>query len=93
MRTRAIPVGINVVVGDFKTFKADKSYFAALVQYPATNGSVYDYEDFVKQAHASGVLVVVAADLLSLTLLKAPGEFGADVGNLDNSLSDGVLFH
>jgi glycine dehydrogenase len=79
VKTRALPVGIKVVVGDFKTFKADKSYFAAVVQYPATNGSVYDYEEFVKQSHASGVLVVVAADLLSLSILKAPGEFGVDV--------------
>src|SRR4029078_8722395 len=51
----------------------------ALVQYPATDGAIHDYAEFVRKAHDAGALVVVAADLLSLTLLKAPGEFGADV--------------
>lgn len=79
VRTRAIPIGFNVVVGDFKSFKPDKSYFAVLVQYPATNGTVYDYEEFIKNAHANGILVVTAADLMSLAVLKSPGELGADV--------------
>ncbi|HMV42098.1 MAG TPA: aminomethyl-transferring glycine dehydrogenase [Leptospiraceae bacterium] len=79
VRTRAIPVGFNVVVGDYKKFKADKSFFAVLIQYPATNGNVYDYEELIKQAHANGVLVVTAADLMSLAILKSPGELGADV--------------
>ncbi len=49
------------------------------MQYPATDGAIYDYAEFVKQAHEAGALVVVAADILALTLLKPPGEFGADV--------------
>ena len=53
--------------------------FGALVQYPATDGAIYDYSKFVGQAHEAGALVVVAADILALTLLKPPGEFGADV--------------
>ncbi|MEP6603537.1 MAG: aminomethyl-transferring glycine dehydrogenase, partial [Spartobacteria bacterium] len=53
--------------------------FGALVQYPATDGAIYDYAEFVKQAHSAGALVVVAADILALTLLKPPGEFDADV--------------
>ena len=62
-----------------QSIKLDETVFGALVQYPATDGAIYDYADFIKRAHAAGALVVVAADLLALTLLKPPGEFGADV--------------
>lgn len=79
IQTRAKPLGIEIKVGDFAQFKFDESVFGALVQYPATDGAIYDYEEFVGKAHASGALVVVAADILALTLLKPPGEFGADV--------------
>src|SRR5689334_13718045 len=79
VQTRAKPLGIGVKVGSFAKFKFDDSVFGALVQYPATDGAIYDYTAFVQQAHNAGALVVVAADILALTLLKAPGEFGADV--------------
>src|SRR5712672_1792273 len=79
VRTRAKPLGIEVKIDNHSRFKFDDSIFGALVQYPATDGAIYDYTDFVKQAHAAGALVVVAADILALTLLKPPGEFGADV--------------
>src|SRR6266853_1376958 len=79
VRTRAKPLGIEVKVDNHSRFKFDNSIFGALVQYPATDGAIYDYTQFVKQAHAAGALVVVAADILALTLLKVPGEFGADV--------------
>ncbi|HEY6070550.1 MAG TPA: aminomethyl-transferring glycine dehydrogenase, partial [Chthoniobacterales bacterium] len=79
VRTRAKPLGIEVKIDNFAKFKFDNTVFGALVQYPATDGAIYDYAEFVKQAHAGGALVVVAADILALTLLKAPGEFGADV--------------
>ena len=79
VQTRAKPLGIEVQIGNFAEFKLDETVFGALVQYPATDGAIYDYADFIKRAHAAGVLVVVAADLLALTLLKPPGEFGADV--------------
>jgi glycine dehydrogenase len=79
VQTRANPLGIEIKIGDYLRFKFDKTVFGALVQYPATDGAIYDYTDFVKQAHDAGALVVVAADLLALTLLKPPGEFGADV--------------
>ena len=79
VRTRAKPLGIEVKIDNFAKFKFDNTVFGALVQYPATDGAIYDYADFVKQAHTEGALVVVAADLLALTLLKPPGEFGADV--------------
>ena len=79
VRTRAKPLGIEVKIDDFNKFKFDSTVFGALVQYPATDGAICDYAGFAKQAHAAGALVVVAADILALTLLKAPGEFGADV--------------
>jgi glycine dehydrogenase len=84
VKTRALPLGIDVVVGDHRSFEFDQSeleqpIFGVLLQYPATDGAVYGYQEFVDRAHAAGALVTVAADLLSLTLLKPPGEFGADI--------------
>ena len=79
VRTRAKPLGIEVKTDNHARVKLDESVFGALVQYPATDGAIYDYTEFVKQAHDAGALVVVAADILALTLLKPPGEFGADV--------------
>ncbi len=79
VQTRAEPMGVQVVVGDHKSFQFDDKTFAALVQYPDTNGDANDYEAFCKTAHDNGSLVCVAADLLSLTLLRAPGDFGADI--------------
>jgi glycine dehydrogenase len=79
VQTRAKPLGIEVRIADFSHFKFDETVFGALVQYPATDGAIYDYADFIKRAHEAGALVVVAADIMALTLLKPPGEFGADV--------------
>ncbi len=79
VRTRAKPLGIEVKIEDFSRFKFDNAVFGALVQYPATDGAIHDYAEFVKQAHEAGALVVVAADILALTLLKPPGEFDVDV--------------
>src|SRR5438477_10419053 len=79
VQTRAKPLGIEIKIGDYSQFKFDSTVFGALVQYPATDGAIYDYAEFVRHAHDAGALVVVAADILALTLLKAPGEFGADV--------------
>src|SRR6267143_2111009 len=83
VRTRAKPLGISVVVGDWENFRFTEEVFGALLQYPTSAGAVHDYAPFCERAHNSGALVAVAADLLSLTLLKSPGEFGADaaVGN------------
>lgn len=78
--TRAKPIDIDVVVGNHATVDlTDENIYAALVQYPATNGEVIDYTDFIASAHELGITVAVAADLLALTLLKSPGEMGADV--------------
>src|SRR5213596_1581598 len=79
VQTRAKPLGITIKIGDYSRFKFDDNIFGALVQYPATDGAIYDYTDFIKGAHDAGALVVVAAYILALTLLKPPGEFGADV--------------
>ena len=79
VQTRAKPLGIEIKIADYSRFRFDDTVFGALVQYPATDGAIYDYSDFIRQAHNAGALVVVAADILALTLLKPPGEFGADV--------------
>jgi glycine dehydrogenase len=79
VRTRALPLGIEVLVGDHRQFDFEVPIFGALLQYPATDGAIYDYRSLIEQAHAAGALVTVAADLLSLTLLTPPGEFGADI--------------
>src|SRR6184192_2946287 len=79
VQTRAKPLGIEIKIADYSRFRFDDTVFGALVQYPATDGAIYDYSEFVKQAHNAGALVVVAADILALTLLKPPGEFCADV--------------
>jgi glycine dehydrogenase len=79
VRTRALPLGIEIVVGDHQTFQFSAQVFGALVQYPATDGVIFDYAEFARRAAAVGALLAVAADLLALTLLRPPGEFGADV--------------
>ncbi len=79
VRTRAKPLGIEVKIDNYSRFQFDDKVFGALVQYPASDGAIYDYADFAKSAHGAGALVVVAADILALTLLKPPGEFDADV--------------
>lgn len=77
--TRALPIGIDVVTGDYKTAELDETYFGALVQYPNDKGSVEDYRSFIQAVHDVGGYVAMATDLLSLTLLTPPGELGADV--------------
>ncbi|WP_137817807.1 aminomethyl-transferring glycine dehydrogenase [Pseudomonas sp. 2FG] len=79
LRTRAEPLGIEVVVGDEREIADASAYFGALLQYPASNGDIFDYRDLVARLHAANALVAVAADLLALCLLTAPGEFGADL--------------
>lgn len=76
--TRAIPVGIELVEGDYRQAQPDHTYFGALVQYPNDKGSIEDYRQFIEKVHAAGGYVVMATDLLALTLLTPPGELGAD---------------
>ena len=79
VRTRAVSQGIEVVIDDPFEFNPDTSYFGALLQYPATDGAILDYTKFIHSVHQVGGKVAVATDLLALTLLKPPGEFGVDV--------------
>lgn len=79
IKTRAYPLGIEVIIGNHETFALETPIFAALLQYPATDGTIYDYREFITKVHEKGALVTVAADLLSLALLTPPGEIGADI--------------
>ncbi len=79
VQARAVPLGIEVRVGDHEDFTFPNGCFGVLLQYPDTEGIVHDYEGFCGRAHGIGAMVVVAADPLSLTLLRPPAEFGADV--------------
>jgi len=88
VKTRAWPLGIEVVVGDHRT--ADLTgVFGVLLQYPATDGAVLDYRAFAAKAHEGGAVVVAATDLLALALLVPPGEWGADIA-VGNSQRFGV---
>ena len=83
MRTRAVPAGIELIIGQHRNMQFSDKFFGALLQYPTTEGHVLNYADFVQRAHQSDVKVAVAADILSLALLTPPGEWDADavVGN------------
>ena len=79
LKTRAEPIGIEIVVGDHRTFDVtDARFYGMMLQYPASNGEVFDYSALIAAAKENGLQVVVAADLLALTLLTPPGEMGAD---------------
>ena len=80
LKTRANPLGIEIIVGDHRKvdLTQDKIY-GMIVQYPAGDGQLFDYTSLIESAHELGINVVVASDLLALTLLKSPGEMGADV--------------
>ena len=79
IQTRAIPIGIEIIFGDYKTARIDNTFFGAIVQYPNNSGSIEDYRDFILTVHQAGGYVAMATDLLALCLLTPPGELGADV--------------
>jgi glycine dehydrogenase len=79
IRTRAAPLGIQVLVGFAPQLMAEHDYFAVVAQYPGTDGRIPDLRPFAEQAHARQAAFIVSADLLALTLLLPPGEFGADI--------------
>ncbi|MDJ0589666.1 MAG: aminomethyl-transferring glycine dehydrogenase [Pleurocapsa sp. MO_226.B13] len=79
VKTRALPLGIEVIVGDYAKFDFDTAIFGALLQYPTTDGTIADYSSFIERVHEAKALATVAADILSLALLTPPGEFGADI--------------
>jgi glycine dehydrogenase len=79
IKTRSKPLGIELVIGKYTEAYFDGPYFGAFIQYPAASGQLRDYRSFTDLAHSSGLLVGVAADLMSLALLTPPGEWGADI--------------
>lgn len=79
LKTRSKPLGIELIIGDWKTAKLDASVYGVILQYPSVDGKVNDFSDFVKNAKANGIAIAVATDILSLVLLTPPGEWGADV--------------
>ena len=79
MITRATPLGIEVVFGDYQKAVLDNTYFGALIQYPNSAGAIEDHRRFINSVHSKGGYVAMATDLLALTLLTPPGELGADV--------------
>ena len=76
--TRAAPVGIEIVMGDYATAELNESFFGAIIQYPNDKGAIKDYREFITKVHSHGAYVAMATDLLALTLLTPPGELGAD---------------
>ena len=79
IRTRGVALGVDVVVGNHDTFAFSENVFGALVQYPDTFGAIHDFSGLADTVHAAGAMLTVATDLLALTLIKPPGEFGADI--------------
>ena len=79
IKTRALPLGIEVIIDNYANFDFSTPIFGALLQYPTTDGTINDYRSFIERVHEAKALATVAADILSLTLLTPPGEFGADI--------------
>lgn len=79
LQTRAAPYGIQILTGSHETVNLDETMFGAIVQYPAAKGQIYDYSDFAARAHEKGIKLTVVADIMALTLLSPPGEWGADI--------------
>jgi len=79
LHTRAIPIGIELIIGDENDFEFSSEYFGALLQYPGKNGQIPNLKSFVEKANQAQIKVAVAADILSLIKLESPGKFGADV--------------
>ena len=89
LKTRSNPIGVELVIKPVDEFKFTENVFGALVQYPSTDGKVFDFSEICNRAHKSGALVAVATDLLGLALLPTPGEIGADIA-VGNSQRFGV---
>jgi len=79
IKTRSEPLGIELVYGDHTGFEIDDQFFGAIVQYPAEKGTIHNYAEFAKNVHSKNALLVVAADIMSLAMLEAPAQWGADI--------------
>jgi glycine dehydrogenase len=91
MITRAMPIGVELVFGDYQTAVIDETFFGALIQYPTAEGSIENYKSFIQKVQSVGAAVVMACDILSLALLTPPGELGADIA-VGSSQRFGVPF-
>src|SRR5690606_21765560 len=79
LQTRSTPIGVEIVVGNEESFDFSSDYFGAILQYPGKNGQITDLKSFIEKANSAQIKVAVAADILSLVMLEAPGKLGADV--------------
>ena len=79
LATRANPIGIEIVEGNYNETEINNHFFGAILQYPNSKGNIVDYQQFINRVHEAGGLVILVADILALTLLKSPGELNADV--------------
>jgi len=79
LETRSKPIGIELVVGDHRSFDFSSEFYGAILQYPGKSGMIYNYSEFIENSHNNGIRIAVAADILSLVKLEAPGKIGADV--------------
>ncbi len=79
LKTRSIPLGIELVLGSHEAFDFSEEFFGALLQYPSKTGKVYNYKNFIQKANEKQIKVAIAADILSLVMLESPGHFGVDV--------------
>jgi glycine dehydrogenase len=79
LKTRAIPIGIEIIVGRFDSAQLDETFFGAIIQYPDSEGKIENFRNFIEKVHQVSAQVIMATDLLALTLLIPPGELGADV--------------
>ncbi len=79
LATRANPIGIEIVEGNYNETEINNQFFGAILQYPNSKGNIADYQQFINRVHEAGGLVILVADILALTLLKSPGELNADV--------------
>ncbi|MCA0932233.1 aminomethyl-transferring glycine dehydrogenase [Lutimonas saemankumensis] len=79
LMTRAEPLGIELVYGDHRDIELSEEFYACILQYPSRDGMIFDYTEFIEKAHQLEIRSIVAADILSLAILKSPGEMGADV--------------
>jgi glycine dehydrogenase len=79
LKTRSAPYGIEIIIGDHRTVELTEKMFGAIVQYPAGDGAIYNYADFASKGHEKGIKLTVVVDIMSLSLLSPPGEWGADI--------------
>ena len=89
LKTRSEPIGIELIIKPVDEFDFNDNIFGALIQYPATDGKVFDFRELCNQAHESGALIAVATDLMALAIIPTPGEIGADIA-VGNSQRFGV---